>query len=365
MVTAVNKVRKTRKARPVTREDLRCIDQGEAAIRQLLHDPRFMQWFAEIYRIGLRPLASQRPEGDLLILELRCPGGNVSIAFTPELLPVVSLAIEATSTFKLPIASLTASQVLAPVLEEFGVAAADAGDKRWHAIGIMSATLLDAGETRALPIPIAAFALTTQTKITTDIFILSAAPACVGFLDEMVCNRPVLQHPMMHSWEIPSVVRIATRSWTAAMLRLLEIGDVMLIREAATLQAVHATLFCGSLTGIHWKVNVEINYRKVTMTGKVEMEGGMLNDHTELAGPPLDAAVAQLEVPVHFEIDNVPLPLAQVASLRPGYVIDLAIPVDQAEIRLLACGQLIGRGKLVVIGECLGVQISHLTTGSK
>ena len=80
--------------------------------------------------------------------------------------------------------------------------------------------------------------------------------------------------------------------------------------------------------------------------------------------PLLSTGVAELEVPVHFEIESAALSIAQLSSLRPGYVIELAIPVEEAQIRVVTCGQLLGRGRLVVIGDCLGVQIESLVAGS-
>ena len=98
------------------------------------------------------------------------------------------------------------------------------------------------------------------------------------------------------------------------------------------------------------------------MTSELDTHDGRF-DEAMSSATPLESNVAELEVPVHFEIDSAALSLAQLASLRPGYVINLSLPVDEAEIRLVACGQLVGRGKLVVIGDCLGVQIDHITSG--
>jgi type III secretion protein Q len=73
---------------------------------------------------------------------------------------------------------------------------------------------------------------------------------------------------------------------------------------------------------------------------------------------PLD--IGLLDLPVQFEIDSVALPLAQLAALRPGYVIELAAPVLDTPVRLVTHGQTVGYGEIVCVGEHLGVRITRM-----
>ncbi|ALL70453.1 Type III secretion inner membrane protein (plasmid) [Paraburkholderia caribensis MBA4] len=73
---------------------------------------------------------------------------------------------------------------------------------------------------------------------------------------------------------------------------------------------------------------------------------------------PLD--IGLLDLPVQFEIDSVALPLAQLAALRPGYVIELAAPVLDTPVRLVSHGQTVGYGEIVCVGEHLGVRITRM-----
>jgi type III secretion protein Q len=68
---------------------------------------------------------------------------------------------------------------------------------------------------------------------------------------------------------------------------------------------------------------------------------------------PLDA----LQVPVSFEVDTARISLAELASMGPGYVIELEQPLDTATVRLSCHGQTVGRGQLVAVGAQLGVRI--------
>lgn len=73
---------------------------------------------------------------------------------------------------------------------------------------------------------------------------------------------------------------------------------------------------------------------------------------------PLD--IGLLDLPVQFEIDSVALPLAQLAALRPGYVIELAAPVLDTPVRLVTHRQTVGYGEIVCVGEHLGVRITRM-----
>jgi type III secretion protein Q len=70
--------------------------------------------------------------------------------------------------------------------------------------------------------------------------------------------------------------------------------------------------------------------------------------------------IGELELPVQFEIDTVALPLAQLSTLGPGYVLELPVPVADAQLRLVAHGQTIGYGELVTVGEHLGIRIIRM-----
>ncbi|HVE09071.1 MAG TPA: type III secretion system cytoplasmic ring protein SctQ [Paraburkholderia sp.] len=81
-------------------------------------------------------------------------------------------------------------------------------------------------------------------------------------------------------------------------------------------------------------------------------------DGAALADGPLD--IGMLDLPVQFELDSVALPLAELAALRPGYVIELAAPVLDTPVRLVTHGQTVGFGEIVAIGEHLGVRITRM-----
>jgi type III secretion protein Q len=79
---------------------------------------------------------------------------------------------------------------------------------------------------------------------------------------------------------------------------------------------------------------------------------------TDQADDPI--RIGELELPVQFEIDTVAMPLAQLSSLGPGYVVELPVPFAGARLRLVAHGRTIGYGELVTVGDHLGVRIIQM-----
>lgn len=83
------------------------------------------------------------------------------------------------------------------------------------------------------------------------------------------------------------------------------------------------------------------------------------------AEPVLDGAdqvycVADIDIPVRFELESVPVPLSDLQALLPGYVIQLNCPLDRATLRVVACGQVIALAELVAVGDHLGARVTRM-----
>ncbi|WP_174974700.1 type III secretion system cytoplasmic ring protein SctQ, partial [Burkholderia lata] len=75
---------------------------------------------------------------------------------------------------------------------------------------------------------------------------------------------------------------------------------------------------------------------------------------------PEPAALGDVDLPVHVEIDTLSLSIAELAALRPGYVLELPLAARDVPVRLVAYGQAIGGGRLVAVGAHLGVRIDRM-----
>ncbi len=68
-----------------------------------------------------------------------------------------------------------------------------------------------------------------------------------------------------------------------------------------------------------------------------------------------------LEVDLTFELGGLTLPLKTVEQLQAGYVMELSSELDESQVQVRANGTRIGSGRLVAIGDHLGVQLTDLS----
>lgn len=82
-------------------------------------------------------------------------------------------------------------------------------------------------------------------------------------------------------------------------------------------------------------------------------------DNTHLPIDRLDA----LEVTLRFEVGDLSLSLGELRSIRAGHVFDLGQPLNRSPVRILAHGNVLGKGYLVAVGDRLGVRVSEFAPG--
>lgn len=78
----------------------------------------------------------------------------------------------------------------------------------------------------------------------------------------------------------------------------------------------------------------------------------------DAANLPLDRLDA-LEVTLQFDLGEISLSLGELKALRPGHVFDLGQPLNRSSVRILAHGNVLGRGHLVAVGDRLGLRVSE------
>lgn len=141
-------------------------------------------------------------------------------------------------------------------------------------------------------------------------------------------------------------------------------GDVIGIeRWAAFGSALQVTATAGGPAGLHIVGTADGSHITVTAMGDPRMN----RDDPAAADPPpagdpaglplsrLDA----LDVVLRFEVGELSLTLGELKSLRPGHVFDLGQTLNRCDVRILAHGNLLGRGYLVAVGDRLGVRVSE------
>lgn len=151
-------------------------------------------------------------------------------------------------------------------------------------------------------------------------------------------------------------LRIGQRTATAALLQSLRPGDVLL-HALATAPVRSGELLWGIPGGAVLRAPVRLTLQQMILETAPTMQHDMpASDSSSSA-----TDVAALELPVQLEVDQLALSLSVLSGLQPGQILELSVPVDQADIRLVVYGQTIGIGRLLAVGEHLGVQILSMS----
>ena len=135
---------------------------------------------------------------------------------------------------------------------------------------------------------------------------------------------------------------------TAAPLTLQELDSVV-AGDYLRLQTFALTLGCHSLFAI------TINGQQLTVlypTLPAQKENFMAS---ELALESL----GQLELEVSIQMTALPVRVETLCRIGPGYTFIAPCALEGASVGVLVDGQTVGRGRLICIGDVLGVQITH------
>jgi len=169
---------------------------------------------------------------------------------------------------------------------------------------------------------------------------------------------------------LPARVRIASRRCAITTLSSLALGDILL---GWGHDAYHprkdegAMRFaCGDGRQSHFTAHAYYKEGTVTILDVPALADDDAPMAHETAGNTANGtadgiAVEVLEVPVHLELAIMSLPLAELAALTPGHVLQLPVLLRNATVQLVCHGQTLGHGQLVAVGDHLGLQISAMS----
>lgn len=145
-------------------------------------------------------------------------------------------------------------------------------------------------------------------------------------------------------------------------------GDIISVEQwRSSGAAIVVTAEVGGRAGIHLTALAE-GFR-VTVTHS--KDSAMKSDPAHFsaaaggadsAGLPIDRLDA-LEVTLRFEVGELALSLGELRAIRAGHVFDLEQPLNRSAVRILAHGNLLGKGTLVAVGDRLGVRVSEFAPG--
>jgi type III secretion protein Q len=158
-------------------------------------------------------------------------------------------------------------------------------------------------------------------------------------------------------------LHLAGRSHPLATLGTLRTGDVLLL--GATVQPGHpvpCVIHYGKGTTMQAHTEMDLMEQQVQVTEEPHLGPEKETQASSGDAHPLPDTMSDLMLPISFEIDTAAISLGELASIQPGYVVELAVPLLEATVRLVCHGQTLGTGQLVAIGEQLGVRINRMAT---
>lgn len=154
---------------------------------------------------------------------------------------------------------------------------------------------------------------------------------------------------------LPARLRLGRRNFELDDLRSLAAGDVL----ACTARRADAPLRCQLLIGLgifmQATADIDLDSPDATLT-----EAPQLESEPHEAAPLEAPSIGALNVPVSFEIDTARVSLDELAAFDAGSIVTLDAPVQDAQVRLVCFGQVVGVGRLVAVGDCLGVRIERM-----
>lgn len=173
----------------------------------------------------------------------------------------------------------------------------------------------------------------------------------------------------MAALPLPVAATLGIRRVALGTLRSLAVGDVLLLgRQAAAGSIESAWLVAGRGRGsLAWACAAQ--GRTITATGDHWMSADTLGaraagEHDGATGAVANTGrpdpMADLEVDVHLQLQVLSTPLAELAGMRAGYILELPVPAAEACVDLVVGGQVLGRAQLVCVGDRLGARILEM-----
>jgi type III secretion protein Q len=308
-------------------------------------------------------------------------------------LPAASLSFKRAATLRLDSAygAVTALVDLAghPALE---MIALDSDRQRRTALAnLWLAPLLEKLAANGYPQPtVAELTLTGESTLAQGLafeFRHASADTCLGVADlAVITDLPLaLASLLERQWltvfnttqalpalSLPTHLRLRSRNCSQALLASLRSGDILLgwqprgnyVRGApidnVALRWGVSNGWCAAALASVAAHTITLENKPMTTTYNLDNDQPADLEAADTAEPAAQIDVGQLEIPVHLEIVTLNLPIAQIAALEPGCILELPVPVDDAQIRLVSHGQVLAFGELVAVGGQLGLQIHRM-----
>lgn len=169
-----------------------------------------------------------------------------------------------------------------------------------------------------------------------------------------------------HALRLPVSFRLGSTPIQLREISSIRPGDIVGIEQwSSSGAAIVVTAELGGPGGLHLSAVAEGSRITVQQSRDSAMKPDTPADPApaaETVNLPLDRLDA-LEVTLRFEVGDLSMSLGELKSIRAGHVFDLAQPLNRSPVRILAHGNVLGKGYLVAVGDRLGVRVSEFAPG--
>lgn len=330
-------------------------DAPAAHASRLLHDQRFARAWRRVAP-GLELAPAAMPPGEpLQRLRVMCDSGVVEILLASRESPVPGMVAAGVPMPGPASRALVLRQLAAEAL--FGTVLR--GLRQLGLGGARAAALLPFDDALE-PVPPSGWCVARRAAGELATFVVREAPAAAV---EAV-RGPLRRGPgggLRSLLAMRGAVTLSQRPVRRALLRSLAPGDVLLMSAfVADTQTPGCEVRWGRAGARNWCAPAHVDDLSLTIQGAPHMSDDAQDPAIDLDLPGGADAVGELDIPVRFEVETVPVPLADLEALSPGYVIELSAPLASAPLRLVACGRVVGTAELVAVGDRLGARITRM-----
>jgi type III secretion protein Q len=330
-------------------------DAPAAHASRLLHDQRFARaWRRVAPGLELVP-AAMPPSEPLQRLRVTCDSGVVEILLASRESPALGMAAARVPKPGAASRTLVLQQLAAEAL--FGTVLR--GLQQLGLGGARAAALLPFDDALEL-VPPSGWCVARRASRELATFVVREVPAaaCETVRDHL---RGGAGGGLRSLLALRGAVSLAQRPVRRALLRSLAPGDILLMSVGVADTETPGCEVRWGLAGTRrWCAPAHVDDFSLTIQGAPRMIDDAQDPGVDLDLPGGPDALGELDIPVRFEVETVPVPLGDLEALAPGYVIELSAPLASAPLRLVACGRVVGTAELVAVGDRLGARITRM-----
>lgn len=314
------------------------MDRGEARLARVMFDRRFVRW---VRALSGQPDASiswaPGQSGKRISMEFRSTQGTMRLSVPRADWPALEMAARLPDmALARDVAQSLLAQPLAPFQSRFAGLVL-------HRLQLDTVT--------------APFEITTRNR---RIGLQTIDDAMAGQIQALLAASVRSDASHLLGLRVACRIRLASKTYCASELGSVGTGDVLLTGlPAAASASLHCHLFFGMGVSMETTAQIDIDSHQATLDRAPQPGGDSIPEHEVPAGVEI-GGIGKLSIPVAFEIDSARVRLDELAAFGPGSVITLDMPVREALVRLVCHDQVVGIGRLIVIGEQLGVRIERM-----